>query len=382
MPTPKSKRTIVLQSSNHDSESGSTTEEFSLGASSVVGKTSKIIIVTNTNDSGYSSLTSGASSVVEGMRPDRLIGTLGGNDTISYVMAEATRPDRLIGTLGGNDSFGSDGADTLRASYFGGNIALPPLLDESTSLLQYDRIKVKKLPYASESSSLGDAVANSTKVTLKNLIIANGTGGSQDESTESAGQATLYGGMGEDSYTLFGSYSEASPETGKKLKQLRPLGQQLYPSPTEESNEDGTGKSQDEPTEYFNGSNGVLTVAASTFSRAGKPDILTGGVYSEPSPDSIINTGNGDDSLIGGYSELRPIFEIITLPPPRPPRPSPAFTDAIDKLFDFNGFPGLSAIQRSQEVASEFSGASSSDGAWALGSTFELNSGDIFSSQI
>src|SRR4028118_2241184 len=107
MPTPKSKRTIVLQSSNHDSESGSTTEEFSLGASSVVGKTSRIIIVTNTNDSGYSSLTSGASSVVEGTRPDRLIGTLGGNDTISYA----------------------------------------PLLDESTSLLQYDRIKVKKLPY-------------------------------------------------------------------------------------------------------------------------------------------------------------------------------------------------------------------------------------------
>jgi Ca2+-binding RTX toxin-like protein len=197
MPTPKSKRTIVLQSSNHDSESGSTTEEFSLGASSVVGKTSRIIIV--------------------------------------------------------------------------GDIALPPLLDESTSLLQYDRIKVKKLPYDSESSSLGDAVANSTKVTLKNLIIANGTGGSQDESTESAGQDSLTG----------------------------------------EGSSNGNDSSESEM---------------------------------------------GNDSLIGGYSEIRPILEIITLPP-RPPYPRPSFTDTIDGELFSSGASSveatllLPAVQSALEAA-------------------------------
>ena len=38
---------------------------------------------------------------------------------------------------------------------------------------------------------------------------------------------------------------------------------------------------QDKPTEYFNGSNGVLTVAQITFSGAGEQDILTGGGYSD-----------------------------------------------------------------------------------------------------
>ena len=80
-------------------------------------------------------------------------------------------------------------------------------------------------------------------------------------------------------------------------------------------------------------------------------DILTGEDYSEinsyeiintgNNADSvfrstlgIINTGNGSDFLIGGDSELRPISEILL---PLPPMPS----------FQFNGFPGLSAIQRS-----------------------------------
>ncbi|MEG4281011.1 hypothetical protein QUA62_26650 [Microcoleus sp. MON1_C1] len=157
--------------------------------------------------------------------------------------------------------------------------------------------------------------------------------------------------------------------------------------------------SQDEPNEYFNGSNGILTVAANTFSETGeKQDIPIGdyaeanlyaaintgngndtgsevgndiliGDYSEVNSSTIIDTGNGNDSLIGAYSELHPISEIIILPPPKP-------------SFQFNGFPGLSiAIQRSQEVELEFSGANSSNGAWALGSTFELSSGVPFFSQ-
>jgi hypothetical protein len=73
----------------------------------------------------------------------------------------------------------------------------------------------------SESGSLRDASAHSTNVTLKNLIVANGTGESQDGSTESEGQDTLTGegysigndssesGVGND--ILIGDYSEIPP---------------------------------------------------------------------------------------------------------------------------------------------------------------------------
>lgn len=219
---------------------------------------------------------------------------------------------------------------------------------------------------------------------------------SQNESTESDGADTLLAGYSADN----GSSDE------RKLKQLRPLGQQLFSSQEESgetipvvsditltnkppvlkktitvtnNNDSGPGSlrnaiataAQEESTEYFNGSNGVLTVAGEG------PDILTGEDYSEArhnftistgngndlfrstsistidtgngddfrstsrsintgdgndtfrSTLRIINTGNNADSIIGGYSELRPISEIITLPPPKP-------------SFQFNGFPGLS----------------------------------------
>ena len=136
-----------------------------------------------------------------------MIGTLGGNDTISYAMVEGTTTDRLIDTLGGNDSFGSDGADTLRASYFGGN------------------------------STSGSAQNNG----------------------------------------------------------------------------------------------------------------------------DIIVSGNGADLINGGYSELHPIFEIITLPP-RPAYPRPSFTDTIDgELFSSGASPVevtlfLPAVQSALETASRLSG--------------------------
>ncbi|MEG5163000.1 hypothetical protein QUB37_21670 [Microcoleus sp. AT3-A2] len=255
-----------------------------------------------------------------------MIGTLGGNDTISYYeMAEPTTRDGLIDTLGGNGSSGSDGADTLLASYFGGNGSSES--DGADTLLagysadngSSDGKKLKQLrplgqqlfssqeesgetiPVASDITltseppvvgktitvthnrdsggrSLRSAVADSTKVTLKNLIIANGTGGSQEEPTESGGNDLT----GED-------YSEASPYD------TIPTG---------------------------NGNDGFRSTLG------------------------IINTGNGHDSLIGGDSELRPISEILL---PLPPTPS----------FRWNGFPGLSAIERSQEAVSEFSGISS-----------------------
>lgn len=141
----------------------------------------------------------------------------------------------------------------------------------------------------SEFDSFRDAVADSTKVTLKNLIIANGTGGSQEEPTESGGNDLT----GED-------YSEASPYD------TIPTG---------------------------NGNDGFRSTLG------------------------IINTGNGDDFLIGGYSELRPISDIIT--DPRLARVK-VFSGRTGEIsFQFDGFPGLSAIGRSQEAVSEFSGVSS-----------------------
>ncbi|MEG4990132.1 hypothetical protein QUB08_31015 [Microcoleus sp. BR0-C5] len=66
------------------------------------------------------------------------------------------------------------------------------------------------LPYKVSLTSESSPVDDSTKVTLKNLIIANATG----ESTESRGNDILTGQ----------GNSEPSGETEKKLKQLRPLG--------------------------------------------------------------------------------------------------------------------------------------------------------------
>jgi hypothetical protein len=85
-------------------------------------------------------------------------------------------------------------------------------------------------------------------------------------------------------------------------------------------------------------------------------DSLTGEGYSK--------SGMSNDILIGGYSEISPLFEIITLPP-QPPYPRPSFTETIDgELFSSGASPVdatllLPSIQRSREAVSEFSGVSS-----------------------
>jgi hypothetical protein len=120
---------------------------------------------------------------------------------------------------------------------------------------------------------------------------------------------------------------------------------------------DAVADSQDESTE-----SGGNDLTGDDYSEASPYDTIPTGNGNDGfrSTFGIINTGNGDDFLIGGYSELRPISEIITFPPERP-KPSPAFTDSIDGeiSFQFVGFPGLSAIGRSQEAVSKFSGVSS-----------------------
>jgi len=88
-------------------------------------------------------------------------------------------------------------------------------------------------------------------------------------------------------------------------------------------------------------------------------DTLTGEGYSTGNGSSESEVGN--DILIGGYSEIPPIIEIITLPP-RSPYPRPSFTDTIDCELFCSGASSVEAtlllpsIQRSREAVSEFSG--------------------------
>ncbi len=90
-------------------------------------------------------------------------------------------------------------------------------------------------------------------------------------------------------------------------------------------------------------------------------DSLPGEGYSNGNDSS--ENGVGNDILIGGYSEIPPILEIITLPP-RPPYPRPSFTDTIDGELFCSGASSvettllLPSIQRSREAVSEFSGVS------------------------
>lgn len=97
-------------------------------------------------------------------------------------------------------------------------------------------------------------------------------------------------------------------------------------------------------------------------------DTLTGESYSEASPYNTISTGDGND---GFRSTLR----IINT------------GNGADFLTEFSGVSSVEAtllilpsLQKVREAARS-SGSSSSDGAWALGSTFELTSGVPFSSQ-
>jgi len=91
-------------------------------------------------------------------------------------------------------------------------------------------------------------------------------------------------------------------------------------------------------------------------------DSLTGEGYSNGNDSS--ESGMSNDILIGGHSEISPLFEIITLPP-QPPYPRPSFTETIDgELFSSGASPVeatllLPSIQRSREAVSVFSGVSS-----------------------
>jgi hypothetical protein len=88
-------------------------------------------------------------------------------------------------------------------------------------------------------------------------------------------------------------------------------------------------------------------------------DSLTGEGYSNGNDFS--ESGMGNDILMGGYSEIRPIFEIITIPP-RQSYSRLSFTDTINGELFSSGANLVEttllvpSIQRRPEAVSEFSG--------------------------
>jgi hypothetical protein len=89
-------------------------------------------------------------------------------------------------------------------------------------------------------------------------------------------------------------------------------------------------------------------------------DSLTGEGYSNGNDSS--DSGMGNDILIGGYSKIPPLFEIITLPS-GPPYPRPSFTETTDGELFSSGASSVEATlllpanQRIREHA-HFSGVS------------------------
>ena len=273
---------------------------------------------------------------------DRLIGTLGGNDTITYEMVEGTTRDRLIGTFGSNDVFsattrdrltdtpsgngssGSDGADTLRASYFGGNGSSESGDSVDTLLGGYSEPS-RKTEQFHGFPGLSISGNNTSRVT------STGDGYSDDNnSLESDYRATLYGGTGED---LFNGRSDTSS----------PL-----------------------PLPATNQSPGF------TDTIEGKDDLVTG---TNPVSSAGDVNGDGKDDLIIGTRIISTNIPFLLEPSTTPFSSQPVESGGISPLANESitltsgASPVevsllLPAVQSAREAA-RFSGGSSSDGAWA-----------------
>jgi hypothetical protein len=291
---------------------------------------------------------------------DRLIGTLGGNDTITYAMVEGTTRDRLIGTLGGNDVFfattrdrligtlggngfsgsdgadtllasyfggngssGSDGADTLRASYFGGNGSSESGNSVDTLLGNYSEPsrKTEQFHGFPELSISGN---NTSRLTSTEDRYSD-----DNNSLESNYRATLYGGPGED---LFNARSDTSsplplPATNQSPGFTDTITDQLFSSQT------GTSAGT------------YIPVAAETV-------------------DSWSSYGGMDSSLNGNN-------QILIIEPPTDQLFSVGVGSVETAIF-------LPVVIPARERAAHFSGASSSDEAWAaLGNISQLTSGEM-----
>jgi len=339
MPTPKYKRIIVLQSSNHDSGSGSL----------------RNAVAYSQNESTDSD---GADTLLAGYSAD--------NGSSHEKKLKQLRPL-------GQQLFASqeESGETIPVA---SDITLnsePPVFERTITVTNTND---------SGSGSLRNAVADSTKVTLKNLIIANGTGESEDVSTkregqdtlpgggysdgndsvESGGQDTILGGMGEGLDTLLGGYSEASlyftittgndndpfPSTTTGRTSDRLIGTLggndtiSYAMVIQETStlpgggySDGNDSVESDGADTILGvSSGVRPIFSNTFITGanGNDSIVTG-------QDTVFGGGVGDDYFNARFSDS-------SSPLPFPAtNPSPAFTDTIDYELSFKGFPGLSA---------------------------------------
>lgn len=142
MPKPKQKRIIVLQSSNHDSESDSLRDEdyseASLNDTIISGSGSDVFrfngfpglsILGDSSAGNGSSESDGADTLIGNYFEPSLYLTITTSNDLFPSMAEGTTSERLIGTLGGNDTITgvgySDGNNSLesapRDTLYGGN---------------------------------------------------------------------------------------------------------------------------------------------------------------------------------------------------------------------------------------------------------------------
>jgi len=335
MPTPKSKRIIVLQSSNHDSESGSLRDA----------------VADSQNESTESD---GADTLLAGYYAD--------NGSSDGKKLKQLRPL-------GQQLFSSqeESGETIPVASDIKLTSEPPVFERTITVTNTnDR----------GPGSLRNAVADSTKVTLKNLIIANGTRESQDGSTEREGQATLPGGgysdgndsvesngadtilrgMGEGPDTLLGGYSEASLyftiTTGNDNDPFRSTTSDRligtlggndtisYAMVIQETStlpgggySDGNDSVESDGADTILGvSSGVRPIFSNTFITGanGNDSIVTG-------QDTVFGGGVGDDYFNARFNTSSPLPFPAT-------NPSRAFTDTIDYELSFKGFPGLSAL--------------------------------------
>ncbi|MBD1828931.1 hypothetical protein NDI47_06965 [Microcoleus vaginatus GB1-A2] len=179
MPTPKSKRTIVLQSSNHDSELDSLRDAVAAaGDESTESESQNTLIAVDSE-----------------VRP------IFTNTSLPFPASNSSPAftDTINGEVFSSQVAESDGASSLASVHLtivgSASLVTNTPLPYNVSLTSEPPVLAKTITVTnnrdSGSGSLRNAVDDSTKVTLKNLIIANGTGGSQDESTENGGNDIL-----------------------------------------------------------------------------------------------------------------------------------------------------------------------------------------------
>lgn len=354
MPTPKSKRIVLLQSSNHDSEF----------------------------------------------------------DSLRDAVADSQ-----------NESTQSDGADTLLAGYSADNGSsdgnkLKQLRPLGQQLFSSQEESGETIPVASDITLTSEPPVVGKIITVTNTndrgpgSLRNAVAPSQDGSNESATQDILTGG----DYPEVSSYGIIDTGNGDDSVFRSTLG---IINTGNNGNSIAPSGDQGIGTNFITGGNGIDSLVGNgqdTVFGDERLDILIGN-YSEPSrgeteqfygfpglsisgnnTSRVTSTGDGysdDNNSLesaprdtlhgGGMDEIN--FVDGSSGDDSPNRNDQTLIEPhTDQLFS-SGVGSLEitiflpAVQKVREAAARSSGASSNDGAWALGSTFELTSEESFSSQ-